>query len=72
MLTGYKPDAISAFGKNEDGGWKVTIEVIEMSRIPATSDVMATYVTQLDGEGNLLGYQRIRRYHRGQVFEEAA
>jgi hypothetical protein len=46
--------------------------MIELKRLPDATDVLATYEVVLDEEGNLLSYQRIRRYLRGQVTEEKA
>ena len=37
--------------------------------MPNTTDVMATYIVQLDDRGGLLGYKRDRRYQRGQAEE---
>ena len=39
----------------------------ELPRIPNTTDVMASYVVQLDEGGGLLGYKRERRYLRGEA-----
>ena len=43
----------------------MTVDVLELSRVPNTTDVMASYVVQLDDRGGLLGYKRDRRYLRG-------
>ena len=65
-LTGYKPEAIT--GLEWDGEfWEVLVDVLELSRIPNTTDVLATYVVQLDEQGTLRGYRRAGRYTRGQV-----
>jgi hypothetical protein len=65
-LTGYPPEAVS--GLQWDGeSWLVTVDVLELERIPSTTDVIATYVVQLDEGGGLLGYKRSRRYQRGQA-----
>ena len=67
-LTGYPPEAVS--GLQWDGeSWLVTVDVLELERIPSTTDVIATYVVQLDEGGGLLGYKRSRRYQRGQAEE---
>lgn len=71
QLTGLKPDTVSALAKDEEG-WHVSVELIEMKRIPDTGDVLATYKALLDNEGNLISYRRTRRYSRGQVIEEEA
>ena len=41
--------------------------MLELERIPNTTDVLATYDVQLDDEGTLLGYKRKRRFIRGQA-----
>src|SRR3954452_650601 len=68
-LTGFVPEAVS--GLQWDGeAWSVTVDVLELSRVPETTDVLGTYVVQLDDGGGLLGYKRTRRYQRGQIEEE--
>ena len=63
-LTGYSAESVS--GMQWDGEtWLVTVDVCELDRIPNTTDVMASYVVQLDDNGGLLGYKRERRYLRG-------
>ena len=67
-LTGYPPETVS--GLQWDGEtWLVTVDVCELERIPNTTDVMATYVVQLDDRGGLLGYKRSRRFQRGHAEE---
>ena len=65
-LTGFAPESVS--GMQWDGeNWLVTVEVCELERVPNTTDVLASYVVQLDDRGGLLGYKRDRRYQRGQA-----
>ena len=67
-LTGYDTETVS--GLQWDGEtWLVTVEVCELERVPNTTDVMATYVVQLDDRGGLLGYKRERRFQRGAADE---
>ena len=47
------------------------VEVVELERIPPTMNVIGSYDVELDAEGTLVGYERVRRYHRGQVDEDA-
>jgi hypothetical protein len=63
-LTSYTPEGVSAMQWDGET-WLVTVDVCELRRIPNTTDVMATYVVQLDESGGLLGYKRTRRYLRG-------
>lgn len=65
-LTELEPESVT--GLEWDGeSWLITVDVLELSRIPNTTDVLATYVVQLDPSGTLLGYKRTRRFTRGQV-----
>lgn len=65
-LTGLKPSTVSSLSHDDDG-WHIVAELIEMKRIPETADILASYEALLDEKGNLLNYQRTRRYMRGQV-----
>lgn len=68
QLTGYSPEA--ATGLEWDGeSWCVTIEVLELPRIPSTTDILGAYQVRLDGHGTLRGYKRLRRYSRGEARE---
>ena len=68
QLTGYKPEAVT--GLEWDGQfWEVTVDALEMARIPDTTDVLGSYVVQLDERGTLRGYRRMRRFTRGQAEE---
>ncbi|MEU1211300.1 gas vesicle protein [Streptomyces sp. NPDC005791] len=60
------PDSVSSLNATDDG-WTAHVEVVEIEKIPDTMSVMASYRVNLDGQGQLVGYERIRRYSRGQV-----
>jgi hypothetical protein len=65
-LTDFPVEAVS--GLQWDGEhWVVSVDARELERVPKTTDVMATYQVELDEGGHLLGYQRTRRYQRGQA-----
>jgi hypothetical protein len=65
-LTGYEPEAVTAL--EWDGElWQVTVDVLELSRIPNTTDVIGEYVVRLDESGTLRGYRRERRFQRSQA-----
>ena len=70
-LTGQTVDSISGLAK-EDNGWVVTIEMIDLKRIPDSADLLVSYEVHLDFYGNLLNYRRIRRYVRHQMMEEVS
>lgn len=50
-----------------DQGWAAMIEVLEMSRVPETSDILADYEVELTARGSVLGFRRTRRYLRAEV-----
>jgi hypothetical protein len=58
-------ESVSSFERTNDG-WLVTLEVVEVSRIPETTDVLASYEMELDEDRNLRRYARVRRYQRSQ------
>lgn len=65
-LTGMTAENVSSFEQTEDG-WSVEVEVLELSRVPDTMSLMASYQVELDPEGQLTGYRRVRRYERGRA-----
>ncbi|GAA5612608.1 gas vesicle protein [Streptomyces platensis] len=65
-LLGRAPESVSAVQPTEDG-WQADVEVLELERVPGTTSVMATYRVVLDKEGELVAYERTRRYTRGQI-----
>jgi hypothetical protein len=65
-LTGRAPESVLALRKDDDG-WKVTVELVELSRVPSSTDLLGCYVVTLDDDGELVGYERTRRYQRGQA-----
>ena len=56
--------------QRDDDGWQVTVQVVELARIPSTTDVLGAYVVDLDDDGELVGYRRRRRYNRSQTDED--
>lgn len=64
-LIGHPAEGSSEVGRGEDENWRVCVDVVEVRRIPDTTSLMATYEVHLDEQGDLLGYRRVRRYHRG-------
>ncbi len=67
-ITGLKPETVSKVLKG-DQGWTVSIDLVEHKSIPESRDVLATYELQLDGDGTMLTYERVRRFIRGQTEE---
>jgi Gas vesicle synthesis protein GvpO len=69
-LTGKRPQSVTAIDPTEDG-WLVEVEVVEIERIPSTSDLLALYEVELDPDGELVGYRRTRRYSRASSIDGA-
>jgi hypothetical protein len=69
-LVGSDVERVSGL-ERADGRWSVYAEVVEVARIPESTDVLATYEVVLDDDGDLVGVSRVRRYRRSQVEEEA-
>lgn len=65
-LVGCPAEGVTGIRKGEDG-WVVTVEVLEVGRIPETTDVLASYDVHVDREGDVTEYKRLRRYLRAQV-----
>lgn len=68
-ITGMEAESVSSLQRGDDGTWKVVVEVLELSRVPSTDDVIGSYEVEMDEDGELLGYQRIRRYPRSKAEE---
>ncbi|HET7388838.1 MAG TPA: gas vesicle protein [Nocardioidaceae bacterium] len=68
-LTGRDTEGVTGLERTEEG-WKVTVEVVELRRVPTTTDVLALYEVDVDGHGDLQGYRRLRRYARGETTQE--
>ena len=65
-LTGYEAESISGLA-HIDNGWSVEVDVVELRRIPDTASLLATYRVTTDATGDVVGYERVRRYNRGQA-----
>lgn len=65
-LTGMEAESVSSFERSEDG-WTLDVEVLELSRVPDTMSLLASYEVALDPQGGLTGYRRVRRYERGRA-----
>jgi hypothetical protein len=65
-LTGQELVSVSSVTK-VDVGWQFTIEVVELHRIPDTASLLASYRVTTDDSGDVTGYERTRRYHRGEA-----
>ena len=62
-MTGYRPEAVTALAWDGES-WSVTVDALELERVPSTTDVLGSYEIQLDEQGTLRGYRRVRRFRR--------
>jgi type IV secretory pathway VirB10-like protein len=65
-LLGKPVESVSSLERTHDG-WVVALEVVELQRIPESTDVLASYELELDGDLNFRRYQQARRYTRSQA-----
>ena len=66
-MTGLEAEGVTSLEQAEDGTWRVSVELLELSRVPETDDMLGSYEVELDEDGEMLGYRRVRRYSRSQV-----
>lgn len=69
-LTGHPVSSVLGVQRDGDDGWEVTLELVELARVPETTNIMGCYRVKLDGDGDVVEYNRVRRYHRGQPDED--
>ena len=65
-LLGRPVESVSSLERTHDG-WVLALEVVELSRVPDSTDVLASYEMELDNDLGLRRYQQARRYHRGRA-----
>ena len=62
-LSGHVPESLT--GARQDGdGWSLLVDVVEVERVPATMSVLASYRIDVDRQGDLVSYERLRRFTR--------
>jgi hypothetical protein len=69
-LLGRPIESVLGVERDDEGGWQVVVQVLELERIPSTTDVLGAYSVELDGEGEVVGYRRRRRYTRAAADED--
>jgi Gas vesicle synthesis protein GvpO len=65
-LVGVEPERVSGFA-HSNGRWSVTLEVVEVHRVPETTDVLTSYEVAFDDDRNLVSVSEVRRYRRSQI-----
>jgi hypothetical protein len=59
-------EAVTGIEKDGDE-WRVTLEVLELQRVPSTTDVIGKYEVTIDKDGEMTGMQRTRRFPRAEA-----
>lgn len=69
-LTGFS--VVSAVGgyKNEEG-WHITLDMLEMTRLPKATDVIGTYEVLLDEEATIVKFVKKGTRLRAEAYAEA-
>jgi len=70
QVTGFKPVAVVGSYKDEEG-WHISVDMLEMARLPESTDVIGTYVAVLDEKGDMVKFDKKRARLRGEPYEEA-
>jgi hypothetical protein len=68
-VLGSETESVSGL-ERANGRWIVSLEVVEVRRIPESTDVLASYEVVLDDDGGIVSMQRRHRYRRSQVEED--
>lgn len=65
-LLGVPAERVTAVNRL-DQGWAVTVEVLELRRVPETMDVLGVYEVELTRRGQVTGWRRASRHYRSDV-----
>jgi hypothetical protein len=68
-LSNLPVNAVIGLAKREDV-WVVSLEAVERKAIPDSMDVLGIYEIRMDGDGILLGFERMKLRKRGETREE--
>ena len=69
-LLGRPVEEVLGVQRDDEDGWHVIVQVVELARVPNSTDVLGAYLVTLDDEGEIEGWQRQRRYVRSQPDED--
>lgn len=65
-LVGFTAEQVTGVSRL-DQGWLVTVEVLELRRIPETMDLLGVYDVELSRRGDVVGWRRTGRHHRSDM-----
>ena len=70
-VTGFKPVGVVGVSR-DNGGWQLSIDMLEMVRVPDSTDLLGTYLVSLDEKGEIVRFQKRGSHLRGEPQEEGA
>jgi hypothetical protein len=68
-LTGLTAETVTGMHRAGDDSWVVTVEMLELARVPNTMDVLGTFEVTLSPDAELLGFRRLGRHRRSATEE---
>jgi hypothetical protein len=66
-MTGLESGTVTGLDRAADDRWVITVEAVELARIPSTMDVMGTFEVTLSEDGELVGLRRRGRHRRSET-----
>lgn len=64
-VLGLPVERVTGLARSEEG-WRAQVDVVEVSRIPPSTDVLASYEVGADRSGRLGSFERVRRFLRSE------
>lgn len=71
QLTGHQVEGFSSLEQDERG-WRIGLEVVELSRVPSTTDVLGSYELVLTDDGDFVDFRRAHRYYRNSTADSSS
>ena len=63
-MTGLEAETITGLNRAGDDRWTVTVEALELARVPCTMDVLGTFEITMSVDGEVLGFRRLGHRRR--------
>ena len=63
-LTGLRAETVTGLIRDGDDRWVMTVEALELARVPSTMDVLGTFEVTISIDGELLGPRRLGHRRR--------
>jgi hypothetical protein len=63
-MTGLQAETITGLNRAGDDRWAVTVEALELARVPSTMDVLGTFEITMTVDGEVLGFRRLGHRRR--------